>query len=132
MHVILQDEEKKARTEAREAEKKRSQEERDALKAHGRAKDIAGKAVAIIGPVLTELLPKVKDASSAETESFEQLPMLMKTQLKTSLEELQTINSIASDCLSGVRKDVEFDAEYIKVAVSTGSKLLKSLANLRE
>ena len=132
MRLILQDEEKKARTEAREAEKKRSQEEKEASKAHGRAKDIAGKAVARIGPVLTELLPKVKDASSAETESFKQLRMLMETQLKASLEELQTINSIASDCLSGVRKDVEFDAEYIKVAVSTGSKLLKSLANLRE
>ena len=26
---------------------------------------------------------------------------------------------IASDCLSVVRKDVEFDAEYVKVAAST-------------
>ena len=85
-----------------------------------------------IGPVLTEMLPKVKDANNSETESFKQLPMLMKTQLRASLEELQTINSIASDCLSGNRKDVEFDAEYVKVAASAGSKLLKSLANLRE
>ena len=131
MHVILQEEEKKARTEAREAEKKRDQEEKDSLKAHNRAKEIAGKAVAKIAPVLTELLPKVKDANNEETESFKQLPMLMKTQLRASLEELQTINSIASACLSGNRKDVEFDAEYVKVAASTGSKLLKSVSNLR-
>ena len=119
MRLILQDEEKKARAEAREADKKRLQEEKDAVKAHDRAKEIAAKAVSRIGPVLTELLPKVKDASSAETESFKQLPMLMKTQLRASLEELQTMNSIASDCLSGVRQDVEFDAEYVKVAAST-------------
>ena len=132
MHVILQDAEKKARTEAREAERKRDQEEKDSLKAHNRAKEIAAKAVAKIAPVLTELLPKVKDANNEETESFKQLPMLMKTQLKSSLEELQTINTIASDCLSGVRKDVEFDLDYIKVAASTGSTLLKSVAKLRE
>ena len=86
--------------------------------------------MAKIGPVLTEMLPKVKDANNKETESFEQLPMLMKTQLRASLEELQTINSIASACLSGNRKDVEFDAEYVKVAASTGCKLRKNLANL--
>ena len=129
MHVILQDAEKKARTEAREAERKRDQEEKDSLKAHNRAKEIAAKAVAKIAPVITELLPKVKDANNEETESFKQLPMLMKTQLKSSLEELQTINTIASDCLSGVRKDVEFDTDYVKDAVRTASKLLKSLAN---
>ena len=88
--------------------------------------------MAKIAPVLTELLPKVKDVNNVETESFSQLPMLMKTQLKASLSELQTINTIASDCLSGSRKDVEFDNEYIKVAVSSAIKILKSLANLRQ
>ena len=128
--LILQDEEKKAKAEAREADKKRLQEEKDAVKEHARAKEIAAKAVSRIGPVLTEMMPKVKDANNTETESFKQLPMLMKTQLRASLEELQTINSIASACLSGNRKDVEFDAEYVKVAASTGCKLLKNLANL--
>ena len=132
MHVILQDAEKKARTEAREAEKKRDQEEKDSLKAHNRAKEIAGKAVAKIAPVITELLPKVKDANNEETESFKQLPMLMKAKLRASLEELQTMNTIASDCLSGVRKDVEFDTDCIKAAVNTASTLLKSLAKNRE
>ena len=88
--------------------------------------------MAKIAPVLTELLPKVKDANNEETESFKQLPMLMKTQLRASLEELQTINTIASDCLSGVRKDVEFDTDCIKAAVTTASTLLKSLAKNRE
>ena len=132
MHVILQDEEKKARTEAREAEKKKEREEKDASKAHARAKEIAAKAVAKIAPVLTELLPKVKDANNDDTESFSQLPMLMKTQLKASLSELQTINTIASDCLSGSRKDVEFNNEYIKTAVSAAIDILKNLAKHRE
>jgi len=132
VHVILQEEVKKARTEAREAAKKKEQDEREALKAHGRAKDISAKAVAKLAPVLTELLPKVKDANNAETDSFKQLPMLMKTQLKGSLEELLAISNIASDCLSGVRTDVEFDYNYVKVAVANGSQLLKSLASQRK
>ena len=132
MHVILQDEEKKARTEARESEKKKEREEKDAAKAHGRAKEIAGKAVAKIAPVLTELLPKVKDVNNMETESFSQLPMLMKTQLKASLSELQTINTIASDCLSGSCTDVEFDIEFIKTAVTNAIKIMRSLTNLRQ
>ena len=101
------------------------------MKAHGRAKETAAKAVAKIAPVLTELLPQIKDASNAETVNFTLLPMLMKTQLKGSLEELQTISNIASDCLSGLRMDVEFDYDYVKVAVANGSQLLKSLAKLR-
>ena len=129
MCLILQDEEKKARAEEREADKKRLQEEKEANKLHARAKEIATKAMAKIGPVLTEMLPKVKDANNTETESFEQLPMLMKTQLRASLEELQTINSIASNCLSGNRKDVEFDVEVVKVAASNASKLLKTLGD---
>ena len=132
MHVILQEEDKKARTEAREAAKKKEREDRDVEKAHARAKEIAAKAVAKIAPVLTELLPKVKDVNNMETESFSQLHMLMKTQLKASLSELQTINTIASYCLSGSRKDVEFDIEYIKTAVTNAIKILKSLANLRQ
>ena len=132
MCLILQEEDKKARAEEREADKKRLQEEKEANKLHARAKDIATKAMAKIGPVLTEMLPKVKDANNTETESFKQLPMLMKTQLRASLEELQTINSIASDCLSGNRKDVEFDAEVVKVAASNASKLLKTLGDRRQ
>ena len=88
--------------------------------------------MARIAPVLTELMPKVKNANNEDTESFSQLPMLMKTQLKSSLAELQAINTIASDCLSGSRKDVEFDIEFIKIAVTNAIKILKSLANLRQ
>ena len=51
--------------------------------------------MARIAPVLTELMPKVKNANNEETESFSQLPMLMKTQLRASLAELQAINTIA-------------------------------------
>ena len=88
--------------------------------------------MARIAPVLTELMPKVKNANNEDTESFSQLPMLMKTQLRASLAELQAINTIASDCLSGSRKDVEFNNEYIKTAVSTAIDILKNLAKHRK
>ena len=88
--------------------------------------------MARIAPVLTELMPKVKNANNEDTESFSQLPMLMKTQLRASLAKLQAINTIASDCLSGSRKDVEFNNEYIKTAVSAAIDILKNLAKHRK
>ena len=85
-----------------------------------------------IAPLLTSLLPKVFDPMNEETVEFKQLPLLMKTQLKAALNDLQAINTIASECKSGIRRDVEFDFEYVKASTTKAEQLLKALAQLGE
>ena len=85
-----------------------------------------------IAPCLTSLLPKVLDPMNEETVEFKQLPLLLKTQLKAALNDLQAINTIASECKSGIRRSVEFDFEYVKASTTKAEQLLKALAQLGE
>ena len=91
-------------------------------------KELSSKTMDKIAPVLTSLLPKVVNPMNEETDEFKQLPLLMKTQLRAALTELQALKTIASDCLSGIRRDVEFDAEYVKTATTKAQQLLQTHA----
>ena len=121
-----------ANKEEREAQRAACQKEKEETKAHDRAKAISSKAIAKIAPLLTSLLPKVVNPTNEETVEFKQLPLLMRTQLKAALNDLQAINTIASDCMSGIRRDVEFDAAYVKTATTKAQQMLHTLAQLGE
>ena len=123
---------KNTRNEEREAQRAACQKEKGDPKAHDRAKYLSSKAMDKIAPLLTSLLPKVVNPMNEETVEFKQLPLLLKTQLKAALNDLQAINTIASDCLSGIRRDVEFDAEYVKTATTKAQQLLQTHAKARE
>ena len=117
-----------ANKEEREAQRAARQKEKADTKAHDRAKELSSKTMDKITPVLTSLLPKVVNPMNEETDEFKQLPLLMKTQLRAALTELQALKTIASDCLSGIRRDVEFDAEYVKTATTKAQQLLQTHA----
>ena len=123
---------KNAINDGREAQRAACQKEKEETKAHDRAKAISSKAIAKIAPLLTSLLPKVVNPTNEETVEFKQLPLLMRTQLKAALNDLQAINTIASDCMSGIRRDVEFDAAYVKTATTKAQQMLQTLAKLGE
>ena len=120
------------RKEERKAQRAACQKEKGDSKAHDRAKYLSSKAMDKIAPLLTSLLPKVVNPTNEETVEFKQLPLLMKTQLKAALNDLQAINTIASECKSGIRRDVEFDFEYVKASTTKAEQLLKALAQLGE
>jgi len=132
VYASLQEAARKAKADARDAQRAAHQKEKAETKAHDRAKGVASRAMSEIAPVLTALLPKVLNPRSEETDEFKQLPMLMRTRLRAALTDLKAINTIASDCLTGVRRDVEFDAEYVKTAVAKALELLKARAKARQ
>ena len=121
-----------ARKEEREAQRAACQKEKGDPKAHDRAKYLSSKAMDKIAPLLTSLLPKVVNPTNEETVEFKQLPLLMRTQLKAALNDLQAINTIASECKSGIRRDLEFDFAYVKAATTKAEQMLKTLAQLGE
>ena len=51
-------------------------------------------------------------------DEFEQLPLWLKTPLRIAYNEINAINSIASDFLNGTRVDVEFDNKILDAAVT--------------
>ena len=61
------------------------------------------------------------------TEEFEQLPLLLKTQLRIAYNEINAINSICSDYLHGTRVDVEFDNKFLDAAVTNALRSIKDL-----
>ena len=122
----MQEAARKAKADARDAQRAAHQKEKAETKAHDRAKGVASRTMSEIAPVLTALLPKVLDPRNEETDVFKQLPMLLKTQMRAALIDLKTLNTIASDCLSGRRRDVEFDAEYVKTAVANAQQLIQA------
>ena len=126
VYAPLQEAGKNARKEEREAQRAAHQKMKADTKAHDRAKEVSSKTMGKIAPVLTSLLPKVVNPMNEETDEFKQLPMLMRTQLRAALTDLKALNTIASDCLSGVRRDVEFDAEYVKKAVANAEQLIQA------
>ena len=60
-------------------------------------------------------------------DEFEQLPLLLKTQLRIAYNEIKAINSIASDFLNGTRVDVEFDNKFLGAAVTNAQRSIKDL-----
>ena len=60
-------------------------------------------------------------------DEFEQLPLWLKTQLRIAYNEINAINSIASDFLNGSRVDVEFDNKILDAAVTNAQRSLKVL-----
>ena len=60
-------------------------------------------------------------------DEFEQLPLLLKTQLRIAYNEINAINSICSDYLNGTRVDVEFDNKILDAAVTNAQRSLKVL-----
>jgi len=126
VYASLQEATRKAKSDARDGQRAARQKEQAETKAHNRAKELATRTMSKIAPVLTALLPKVLDPRNEETDVFKQLPMLLKTQMRAALIDLKTMNTIASDCLSGRRRDVEFDAEYVKKAVANAEQLIQA------
>ena len=82
-----------ANKEEREAQRAARQKKKVDTKAHDRAKELSSKTMDKITPVLTSLLPKVVNPMNEETDEFKQLPLLMKTQLRAALTELQALNN---------------------------------------
>ena len=60
-------------------------------------------------------------------DEFEQLPLLLKTQLRIAYNEINAINSICSDYLNGTRVHVEFDNKILDAAVTNAQRSLKVL-----
>ena len=117
--------------EARKAKGHRQQTKTEVKKAHDRAQIIAARTLAKVATLLAQLEPKVHDANNEETEMFKQLRLLTQTRVKASIEELQTLKQISSDCLSGSISDVEFDDD-VKKAVGVATAFLKTIKRTTE
>ena len=58
---------------------------------------------------------------------FEQLPLLLKTELRIAYNEINVINCICDDYRKGIRVDVEFDNKILDAAVTNAKRSLKVL-----
>ena len=60
-------------------------------------------------------------------DEFEQLPLLLKTELRIAYNEINVINCICDDYRKGIRVDVEFDNKILDAAVTNAKRSLKVL-----
>ena len=60
-------------------------------------------------------------------DEFDQLPLLLKTELRIAYNEINVINCICDDYRKGIRVDVEFDNKILDAAVTNAKRSLKVL-----
>ena len=128
MYAGLQEDMNRAKIELRAARKAQAEAKRAMMaytKAQVAGNNLAAKAQMKIYPLREQLTAIVG------TEEFEQLPLLLKTQLRIAYNEIKAINSIASDCLYGTRVDAEFDNKFLNAAVTNAQETMKDLKKAR-
>ena len=125
MYAGLQEDMKRAKIE-RSAARKAQAEAKRVLTAFKKTQVATDKLAAKAHVKIYRLHERLTAIVGVEDE-FEQLPLLLKTQLRIAYNEINAIKSICSDYKNGTRVDVEFDNKILDAAVTNAQRSLKVL-----